>query len=53
MHHKRGKPKRRRAGCLLCKPHKAKLTNPETEVSKLGFGNIRKIDAAKRQERGE
>jgi hypothetical protein len=22
MHHKRGKPKRARAGCKLCKPHK-------------------------------
>jgi hypothetical protein len=23
MNHKRGRPKSRRAGCLLCKPHKA------------------------------
>jgi hypothetical protein len=23
MNHKRGKPKSARAGCLLCKPHKA------------------------------
>lgn len=23
MHHKRGKAKNQRAGCLLCKPHKA------------------------------
>lgn len=23
MHHKRGRPKNRRAGCLACKPHKA------------------------------
>jgi hypothetical protein len=23
MHHKRGRPKDWRAGCLLCKPHKA------------------------------
>jgi hypothetical protein len=22
-HHKRGRPKNRRAGCLMCKPHKA------------------------------
>lgn len=22
MHHKRGRPKNARAGCLLCKPHK-------------------------------
>ena len=26
MNHKRGIPKRRRAGCLMCKPHKAKAT---------------------------
>jgi hypothetical protein len=23
MHHKRGRAKNRRAGCLMCKPHKA------------------------------
>jgi hypothetical protein len=23
VNHKRGRPKSRRAGCLLCKPHKA------------------------------
>ena len=23
MHHKRGRPKNRRAGCQLCKPHKS------------------------------
>jgi hypothetical protein len=23
MHHKRGRPKNRRAGCLFCKPQKA------------------------------
>lgn len=23
MNHKRGRPKNRRAGCLMCKPHKA------------------------------
>ena len=23
MHHKRRRPKNRRAGCLMCKPHKA------------------------------
>lgn len=22
MHHKRGRPKNRRSGCLMCKPHK-------------------------------
>ena len=23
MHHKRGRPKQARAGCLMCKPHKS------------------------------
>ena len=26
-HHKRGRPKNRRGGCLLCKPHKANGVN--------------------------
>lgn len=26
MHHKRRRPKNRRAGCLFCKPHKANGT---------------------------
>jgi hypothetical protein len=26
MHHKRGRPKSTRAGCLLCKPHKRQGT---------------------------
>ena len=38
MNHKRGRPKNRRAGCLLCKPHKAngaKNKNPPRERRKL------------------
>jgi len=29
MNHKRGRAKNRRAGCLLCKPHKANGVNKE------------------------
>ena len=40
MHHKRGKPKNARSGCLLCKPNKmngaAKL-----ELGHYGFGKLR------------
>ena len=47
VNHKRGRPKRRRAGCLMCKPHKAGLTNDEKTLSKTGFGKLRKIVASK------
>ena len=32
--HKRKRPKNRRAGCLLCKPHKANGVNEETHSNK-------------------
>ena len=32
MHHKRHRPKARRAGCLLCKPHK--LTGEPTDAAR-------------------
>lgn len=32
MHHKRGKPKSGRAGCLLCKPHKRQGVNDDTRA---------------------
>jgi len=38
VNHKRGRPKNRRAGCLLCKPHKAngaKKKDPPRERRKL------------------
>jgi hypothetical protein len=44
MHHKRGKPKTRRAGCLMCKPHKVSGTPPIDSgkgPGKTGFGKIR------------
>ena len=37
--HKRGRPKNRRAGCLLCKPHKANGVDRRTRAelaAKLG-----------------
>ena len=50
MHHKRGRPKNRRAGCLLCKPHKMngfghtrKMNGPD----KTGGGNIKQEICAK------
>ncbi len=36
-HHKRGRPKHQRAGCLLCKPHK-----DEREAKKARAGNRRR-----------
>jgi len=33
MHHKRHRPKSRRAGCLMCKPHKHQRA-PKTARSK-------------------
>jgi len=39
LHHKRKRPKNRRAGCLLCKPHK--MNGIEKYSSK---GYARKID---------
>jgi hypothetical protein len=42
MHHKRGKSKNQRAGCLLCKPHKMNGSGGmKLNVIKIGFGKIR------------
>jgi hypothetical protein len=35
MHHKRKRPKNRRSGCLLCKPHKANHSKCREKVSVL------------------
>lgn len=49
MNHKRGKPKNARAGCLLCKPHKANGSGGlRLKVSKRGFGNLRREAHARR-----
>lgn len=42
MHHKRKKPKNARAGCLLCKPHKA---NGYCRHKNMRTGNLRKYEA--------
>ena len=52
MHHKRGKPKKARAGCLLCKPHKLNGENKLAAVSKTGFAKIR-ADRNSRQDMRE
>ncbi len=46
MNHKRGKPKSRRAGCLLCKPNKAN-GGDKTKLGHRGFGKLRKLTAAR------
>ena len=47
MHHKRGKPKNARAGCLMCKPNKMNGWN-KSKYGHAGFGKLRKLDRAKR-----
>ncbi|SOD41332.1 hypothetical protein SAMN06298226_1627 [Nitrosovibrio sp. Nv4] len=45
MHHKRGKPKNARAGCLMCKPHKMNGYHRGRgleQQGKTGFSNQRK-----------
>lgn len=42
MNHKRCRPKNRRAGCLMCKPHKMNGAGGlRLRVQKVGFGNLR------------
>lgn len=56
MNHKRGRPKNQRAGCLMCKPHKANGikggTNAQTRQEKLArvsYGEQRQdLDAVAR-----
>ena len=45
MNHKRGRPKQRRAGCLLCKPNKLGK-GMEAKLGHRGFGSIRQEQAA-------
>jgi len=45
MNHKRRRPKRVRAGCLLCKPNKLGM-GMERKLGHRGFGNLRKEAAA-------
>lgn len=54
MHHKRKRPKNRRAGCLMCKPHKAngigKKKHPIREQRKLQDCGTTSPDALKQHE---
>ena len=45
MHHRKHRAKNARAGCLLCKPHKANGNSgmKKKEVCKTGFGVIKGI----------
>lgn len=47
MHHKRGRPKRRRAGCLMCKPHKLNGACPRH--LDMRFGDLRRAESAREQ----
>ncbi len=42
MNHKRHRPKNVRAGCLLCKPNKAKGMKHSLELGHTGFGKLRR-----------
>lgn len=46
MHHKRGKPKARRSGCLMCKPNKMAGWSKHRIFGHHGFGKIRREAAA-------
>lgn len=41
MHHKRGRPKNRRAGCLMCKPNKMNGWPKNANLGHTGFGKIK------------
>lgn len=45
VHHKRGRPKSTRAGCLLCKPYKDQKC---PKHKRLKFSDQRRADAARR-----
>jgi len=51
MHHKRKRPKSARAGCLLCKPHKANGMCPRHKDMKAG--NLKQYQAGSYQLRCE
>lgn len=46
MNHKRNRPKKSRAGCLLCKPNKLGQ-GMEKKLGYRGFGKLRKEAAAR------
>jgi hypothetical protein len=46
MHHKRKRPKSRRNGCLLCKPHKANGCGHTGKSDGLNMRNKKRMVAA-------
>lgn len=46
MHHKRGKAKGSRAGCLMCKPNKMAGFPKHKSLGHIGFSKIRRECAA-------
>jgi hypothetical protein len=50
MHHKRRRPKDRRAGCLLCKPHKFNRAKDQLESQTLQERRARESEDAQRLE---
>lgn len=48
MHHRRGRPRNRRAGCKLCKPWKANGYRTERADGER-FGDHRRRDAARHE----
>ena len=53
MNHKRGRPKNRRAGCLMCKRNKVNGFNDEVSAEHTGFGKIRKLIHSKQDMKEE
>lgn len=49
MNFKRKRPKNARAGCLMCKPHKANGACPRH--LDMRFGNLRRLESTKDQMR--
>ena len=45
MHHKRGRPKNRRSGCLMCKPHK--MNGFSCRAVNMTHGNRRRAEEAR------
>jgi len=54
VHHKRGRPKSSRAGCLMCKPnkHQGNKGRAETVLGHRGFGSIRAATHAREDLKG-
>jgi hypothetical protein len=50
MHHKRKRPKDRRAGCLLCKPHKSNRAKDKEESQTLQERKARESEESQRTE---